>query len=112
MNRNEQEIFIRNLTSAIANELIEKEFLDYPPDLFSIDLLIIDHAKPLYQPCFELLDKKGYISETSIVFFHDIFTYARNEWTSLKRIPGYYWVEIPFIEGGLGLAMKRAQRDS
>ncbi len=89
-----------------ANELIETCFSECSADFF-FDMVIIDHAKPLYQPCFELLDEKALISEESIIFFHDIFTYARKEWNSLKNIPGYYWIEIPLIDGGLGLAMKR-----
>lgn len=96
-----------HLFTGDANEVTEKILVNSLPGL-CFDVVVIDHAKAAYPDCFELLEERKLISNESIIFFHDIYSWARNEWLYMKRrFRDYYWLGIPQIMCGLGLAMKK-----
>jgi predicted O-methyltransferase YrrM len=62
------------------------------------DIVIIDHHKPLYPTTYQLLVGNGYIGPETIVIFHDVFTYAIEEWKQLRGsgTKGAFEINRPF----------------
>ena len=66
-----------------AEEVIRTRLKEIASDEF--DLIIIDHAKPLYPSCYRALLDLGYVGARTPVVFHDIFSYAKHEWSYLRQ---------------------------